>query len=135
MVLSSLAEGAARLVVRHVLARPNGCLVVPLPLPKPIYMADFESDQSKHEFMLLLGQADEVVELPPAATRNEAYEAAGYYVVDRCDVLITIWDGQPAQGRGGTATVVSRARACGQAIAWVHASNRRPGRLDPTSLG
>jgi hypothetical protein len=34
--------------------------------------------------------------------REAAYEAAGRYVVDHCDLLIAVWDRKPAQGRGGT---------------------------------
>ena len=34
----------------------------------------------------------------------------GQYVVDHCDVLIAVWDGQPARGRGGTAEIVQYAQ-------------------------
>lgn len=134
-VISSLAEGADRLVVRQVLARPKARLVVPLPLPKSDYLTDFESAESKEEFLSLLDQADEVIELPSAPTRNEAYEAAGNYVLDHCDVLLTIWDGQGAQGQGGTGAIVARARQSRLPIAWIHAGNRKPGTQEPTSLG
>jgi len=33
----------------------------------------------------------------------------GQYVVDHCDVLIAVWDGQPSRGRGGTAEIVQYA--------------------------
>ena len=42
--------------------------------------------------------------------RAQAYEAAGRYVVDHCDLLIAVWDGKPARGRGGTAEIVAYAR-------------------------
>jgi hypothetical protein len=29
----------------------------------------------------------------------------------RCDVLVAVWDGQPAADRGGTAAVVAQAQA------------------------
>src|SRR5439155_12740709 len=35
---------------------------------------------------------------------------------DRCDVLIALWDGQPARGRGGTAEVVALARRVGRPL-------------------
>ena len=134
-VISSLAEGADRLVVHQVLARPKACLVVPLPLSKSDYLADFGSAASKEEFLNLLDQADEVIELPSAPTRNEAYEEAGNYVLDHCDVLITIWDGYGAQGQGGTGAIVAKARQRSLPIAWIHAGNRKPGTQEPTSLG
>ena len=121
--------------MRHVLKRKVARLVVPLPLPVAEYMNDFASAESREEFSQLLSRADEVIELPPSRTREAAYEAAGEYVLDNCDVLVTVWDGQVAQGLGGTGDIVERARRLGLPIAWVHAGNRRPGTQEPTSLG
>jgi hypothetical protein len=134
-VISPLAEGADRLVVQRVLARPGARLVVPLPLPQSDYMTDFELAESKEEFLSLLGQADEVIVPPPAPTRDRAYTAVGRYVVDHCDVLIALWDGQTAQGMGGTAEIVAEARRRGLPLAWVRAGNRIPGTDEPTTLG
>lgn len=134
-IVSALAEGADRLVTHRVLARMDSRLVVPLPLPPPDYMTDFESAESKEEFLSLSERASEVVELPPAPTREEAYEAAGIYVLARCDVLIAVWDGRGAQGRGGTGQIVRRACEKKMPLAWVRAGNRRPGTREPTSLG
>jgi hypothetical protein len=134
-VISALAEGGDRLVAERVLARPRARLVVPLPLPADDYMNDFATGESKNEFRRLLNRADEEIELHLPPTRNEAYEAAGDYVLNHCDVLIAVWDGQDAQGQGGTAEIVARARERGLPIAWVHAGNRKPGTMDPTSLG
>jgi hypothetical protein len=135
-VVSSLAEGADRLVVRRAMARPGGArLVVPLPLPAADYEADFGSEESKAEFHALLERADEVVELPRAPTRTAAYAAAGEYVLRRADALLAVWDGRPAQGEAGTGAIVALARARGLPIARVHAGNRRPGTLEPTTLG
>lgn len=44
------------------------------------------------------------------AVRERAYEAAGRYVVDHCDMLLAVWDGRPARGRGGTAEIIAYAR-------------------------
>lgn len=134
-VISSLAEGGDRLVVHQVLARPTARLVVPLPLSKDDYLGDFKSAESKAEFLSLLERADKVIELPSVSTRPEAYDAVGIYVLDHCDVLIAIWDGQQAQGEGGTGSIVAKARQRSLRIAWVHAGNRKPGTEEPTSLG
>lgn len=134
-VISALAEGADRLVARRILARPEAHLVVPLPLPQSDYMADFESPASQEEFLDLLVQAEQVVTLPPASNRDQAYAAAGRYVLGHCDVLIAIWDGKPAQGLAGTSEIVALARAGGLPLVWIHAGNRLPGTDVPTSLG
>ena len=39
------------------------------------------------------------------------------------------------EGQGGTGEVVAQARARGKPIAWIHAGNRKPGTMEPTSLG
>jgi len=134
-VLSALAEGADRLVARSVLARPDSQLIATLPLSRSEYIEDFATAESREEFLGFLEQAAEVIELPPASTRDAAYEAGGQYILNHCDVLLAVWDGQGAQGQGGTGGTVARARERGLPIAWVHAGNRKPGTLEPTSLG
>jgi len=134
-VVSALAEGADRIVARRVLARPGARLVVPLPLDESDYISDFSSEESRVEFSTLLRRASKIERMPPTPARDQAYEAAGEYVLNNSDVLLTIWDGLPAQGRGGTADIVSRARKRKLRIAWIHAGNREPGTDQPTTLG
>jgi hypothetical protein len=119
-VISALAEGADRVVARAVLQEPGATLEVPLPMPRHEYMEDFEGEESRAEFERLLGQAGLIVTMQPGETREEAYERAGHYVVDRCDVLIALWDGLPARGQGGTADIVVLARERGVPLFWVH---------------
>lgn len=115
-ILSSLAEGADRLVVRRVLLRPGARLVAVLPLPRLDYMTDFKSQQSREEFLALVGEAETVIEMPARDNRVEAYEQAGRYVVEHSDVLVAVWDGLPARGRGGTAEIAAWARGLGKAV-------------------
>jgi len=51
---------------------------------------------------------------------EEAYLAAGCRVVDMSDVLLAVWDGQPARGKGGTGNIVeyARSRATRVEIVW-----------------
>jgi hypothetical protein len=134
-VVSALAEGADRLVAWHVLARPGASLVVPLPLDESDYIRDFASEESRADFLTLLERASRIERMPRTPSRDQAYEAAGEYVLNNSDVLLTIWDGRPARGRGGTADIVSRARMRKVRIAWVHAGNREPGANEPITLG
>jgi len=135
MVVSSLAEGADRLVAAAVLKRPHSCLQAVLPLPKFDYLGDFATPASKEDFLRFLARTDDVVELPAQPSRDDAYAAANDRLLDGVDVLIAVWDGKGAQGHGGTAEVVGRARASHLPVAWVHAGNRKPGTMEPTSLG
>jgi hypothetical protein len=111
---TSLAEGADRLVAVRVLAR-GGRLVVLLPLAADDYRQDFATDASQRAFDRLSAVADEVrvADVPDGSTREVAYEVAGHGVVEGSDVLLALWDGQPSQGRGGTAEIVEHARRSG----------------------
>jgi hypothetical protein len=82
-------------------ARSTGGLVAVLPLAATDCEADFELASSKQEFQNLLARADEVVELPQARSRAAAYEAAGEWIVDNFDVLVTVSDGQGGSGSRG----------------------------------
>jgi hypothetical protein len=135
VVVSCLAEGADRLVAEAVLRRPGATLVAVLPMPRGELVADFVTAESRAEFAGLLARAAEVVEMAARATRDEAYAAANERMLDRVDVLLAVWDGAGAQGQGGTAEEVAWARARHTPFAWVHARNRRPGTMEPTSLG
>lgn len=134
-ILSSLAEGTDRLLAKKLLLRPSAVLWVPLPLQEEEYLKDFETSQSKEEFLQLLGKAERVIRMPVTKTREEGYLAAGNFVLENSDCLLTIWDGKPAQGIGGTAEIVALARERGMPLAWIHAGNRIPGTDIPTSLG
>jgi hypothetical protein len=134
-VVSALAEGADRLVARRLLAREGTRLVAILPLARDDYETDFGTDASRREFADLLARASEVVEVAPEPSRDEAYEAGGLAVLERADALVAIWDGQGAQGRGGTGGIVAHARERGLPLAWIHAGNRTPGTEEATSLG
>ena len=121
-VLSPLAEGADRVVARAVLDYPGARLDAVLPLTVEDYLEDFETEESKNEFRSLLAKSRRPVPLrtrnvrddrhdpgDQAELRRDAYAHVGQYVVDHCDVLIAVWDREPARGRGGTAEIVQYA--------------------------
>ncbi|MBE9473328.1 MAG: hypothetical protein IMY85_00450 [Chloroflexi bacterium] len=132
-IISPLAEGADRLVVWRAMENNVVHLVVPLPLEISDYMLDFNSISSKAEFVTLLEQAAQVIELPAEEIREASYLAAGLYVLDHSDVLIAVWDGQPARGLGGTGQIVAAARKQKMPLAWVFASNHNQDTSSPTT--
>lgn len=109
---SSLAEGADQLVADQIL-RAGGQLHVVIP------SRDYEStfdDTGRRTYENLLGAATHTSTLPFAEPSEEAYDAAGKWVAEHCDVLIAVWDGEPARGLGGTADAVAHARALAKDI-------------------
>jgi hypothetical protein len=130
VVVSPLAEGADRLVAQAALDEPGARLVATLPLPPAEYVKDFATPGSRSEFEALLSQADETIVVPEESTRPHAYSAVGHWVLDHCDVLLALWDGGPARGRGGTAEIVAEARRRGIPVEVVDVT--RP--ADPSAL-
>jgi hypothetical protein len=134
-VITSLAEGSDRLVARRIMTKKAARLWVPLPLPWEEYLEDFSSPESQDDFRNLFDRAAKVIHLPEAPDRGHAYLQAGRYIINHCHVLIAVWDGQEAQGEGGTGHIAAEALQCSLPMAWIHAGNRVPGTEIPTSLG
>jgi hypothetical protein len=124
-LVSPLADGADQIAAEVALERGFRLQAI-LPFARNIYLADFDP-ASKARFRRLAGRADCQLELPgERAHELEAYVMAGRATVAHCDVLIAVWDGLRARGRGGTADVVQLALARGTPI--IHIP------LDPAEL-
>ena len=107
VVLSPLAEGADRIVARIAMERLGARLVAVLPLQEDDYAADFTGGASQEEFRDLLSRA--VVRTHVGLNEGPRvgnYARAGAHTVEHCQVLVAVWDGNPARGTGGTAHVV-----------------------------
>ncbi|HYN98007.1 MAG TPA: hypothetical protein VES42_29545 [Pilimelia sp.] len=116
--VSSLAEGADQLFAAHVVAA-GGMLEVILPCAD--YASSLVTDDGRAQFEELRRAAGTVVTLPYPKPSAQAFLAAGQAMVERCDHLFAIWDGRPARGLGGTADIVTYARARGSPVTvlWV----------------
>lgn len=128
-LLSSLAEGADRIAAAAALAAGYRLDAV-LPFPRDAYAADFAEADSRAEFHALLDQADAVMELPGRRDQEaRAYEEAGLTVLDHCAILIAVWDGAPAAGRGGTPEIIEAAARRGLPVLLVDAAGAKPPEL------
>jgi hypothetical protein len=116
--VSSLADGADQLFAAHVLAAGGALEAI---LPCDGYPGSLVTDDSRARFEDLRQAAGTVITLPYPKPSEQAFLAAGLVLVERCDHLFAIWDGQPARGLGGTADVVAYARARGRPVTvlWV----------------
>lgn len=123
-LISPLAEGADRLAAEAGRAL-HFELHAPLPFSAAEYADDFRHDpHSLSHFWELHDQvAVQTYPLPGRRSRPEAaYLAVGLKVLEMSDVLIAVWDGQPARGAGGTGDIVRRAVAAGMLVLWVQAA-------------
>lgn len=114
VAVSSAAAGADLLFAEEALAQGLGWEAwVPLPL------VEFRKDFGAEEWAVaerLLAKAEVVTVIGEEGTREDAYWDAGMETVNGCDVLIAVWDGKAARGKGGTAEVVAYARAAGRPL-------------------
>ncbi len=123
VIVSSLAEGSDRIVAEAGLAAGFGLRAI-LPFNRREYARDFKTSKSRTVFNHLLNQASAILEMNGIADkRPRAYEATGIFMLENIDLLIAIWDGDAAAGRGGTAEIVNRAIAKGIAVVWLDPAN------------
>lgn len=137
-VVSALAEGADRIVVKEVFdyAADRGEdaqleVVLPFEPERYVELQGF-SGAVEAQFRDWLNRATSVTQLGElggsvgARKLAALYEAAGQYVVNRCDVLIALWDGRPTGGRGGTAETLVYAAEVGKPCIWVPTEGQLP---------
>jgi len=128
--ISPLAKGADRMVARSILKLPNSQLKVFLPFNIDEYRRDFKKPADKEEFEELVKasiyqhqSSQETLENFDDDQRNEKYLLVGKEVVDACEILITVWDGDEAKGKGGTADIVKYALTWGRTILRIDPDN------------
>ena len=127
-LVSNFAEGADRLAVE---AAPSSWEVAAvLPMPAADYRDDFrppaiEADRTG-DFDAVLARAATVTALPFNEAgdddRPAAYARAGRMMLANIDLLVAVWDGEKARGKGGTGEVVAAAVAMRLPVLWI-----RPG--------
>lgn len=105
--VTCLARGADRIFARAVLALGGTFEVI---LPAWDYRHCVVVRDGVAEFDELVGRAVAVHTMPFESSGRDAYAAASEDMLDRCDILLAVWDGVPSRGLGDTADVVSRAR-------------------------
>jgi hypothetical protein len=103
--VSSLALGADQLFAQAILDCSGSLEVI---IPFEGYIETFDTLE-RSEYERLLKEASSIEVLSTCSTDEEAYLAAGIKVVNSVDLLIAVWDGNPAAGLGGTGDVVEYA--------------------------
>jgi hypothetical protein len=127
--VSALADGADQIAAEAALAL-GFSLQVALPFARGNYRRDFTRAGAAERFDTLIGKAERVLELPGTRDQEaEGYMMAGRATVAHCDVLIAIWDGLPARGRGGTAEIVELAIKRGSPVIHLPVDGVTPTRI------
>jgi len=114
LALSSVADGSDQMFVAQARSLGLSWHAI-LPLPKAEFAKDFSAaDWNAVETMLT--HAEHVHVITENGTREDAYLDCGMETVNGADVLLAVWDGQPARGKGGTADVVHYASSLGKPV-------------------
>jgi hypothetical protein len=120
VVVTSLAVGADQLVARLAVERGGTVHAV---LPFTNIERTFAADHLRMYRQLVSRAFIEVVQT--SGTDEDAYLAAGRRVVELSDVMIAIWDGRPAKGKGGTADTVAYALGFGVPMVHINPVDRK----------
>jgi len=120
-MISSLAEGSDRLVAKRAL-ESGFELQCPLPFHCEEYEKDFITRESLQEFRNLLEQSSAVLELDEnrePSRQGESYLSSGRVVLHQSDLIIAVWSGEEAKGKGGTGNIVEEAHSMGIPVLWI----------------
>jgi len=130
-LVSGLAEGADAIAADAALAR-RWWLDAVLPFIRDDYLADFIDPAARKAHEARLSASRSVFELPGERDepfRAVAYERAGHLMLDQSDLLLAIWDGAIARGRGGAAQIVAYAVARDIPVIWIDPTGAKPATL------
>ncbi len=120
--VSSLASGADQMFAEAALRHGIPIEVV---IPFESFIEDFAEGSERDSYERLLSAAVSITRLPWEERSNGAYLAGGLWVVDHCDLLIAIWNGEKAAGVGGTGDVVDYSRDVGRPCIHMHTTTLR----------
>ena len=138
--LTSLAAGADLLLAEA--ARAAGArLHVALPFAADAFALDFEAHPAqlpRHRSLLAEAERRFVHDgwrgddgsRADRALRDRAYQEAGRTLVRHCDLLVAVWNGEEAGGRGGSAEQIEAALAQGTPVLWIEAGPEHPDAAD-----
>lgn len=106
--VSSLAAGSDQIFAEIIINLGFKLHVI---IPSNKYESTFSDPKVLEKFNSLFDKAMIKEELDYSEPSEEAFLNAGYHVVNESDILLAIWDGQKAQGKGGTADIVQYAKS------------------------
>lgn len=110
VILSCLAPGTDQIFAEA--ARDHGIEMTAV-VPGTDYEAQLGDEEARALYLAYNRSCAIRVDLPVQPTVEEAYLAAGMWIVDHADELVAVWDGRPARGLDRTADVVAYARRTG----------------------
>jgi hypothetical protein len=128
-LVSPLADGADQFAAQAALEAGWEVHAI-LPFERSYYRSTLANDAARERLDSFLKRSACVLELPgEKGNETEGYAMVGRATIAHSDLLIAVWDGLEARGRGGTAEVVEQAIARGTPVVHIATDVARPVRL------
>lgn len=115
-VVTGVAEGADQLITKTCIdLAEKGIDIEPvtvLPMPIEEYRKDFSGDaliELNDLIQKLNSKKFSIVELGSNENRNECYANLGRYLINKSDILVSVWNGDNLNDKGGTCDVTQLA--------------------------
>ena len=117
LLYAALAPGADQLCITIALE-----LAIPVEavIPCAEYESIFMGADAVSVYHHLLARCRKIHTLPAQQCSDEAFLEAGHWIVEHADLLLFVWNGYPAGGKGGTADVASYARSMRRPFLHIH---------------
>jgi hypothetical protein len=116
--ISSLAVGGDLLFAESCIELGIPLRVL-LPTPKDVFRKDFDDAAWTRAEMVMLKAISVEVVADDTSLEHRYYEC-GVVTVQQSQLLLALWNGEPAQGIGGTQEIVSFAQQIAKPIIWIH---------------
>ncbi len=126
MGLTSLAIGADQLFAETLKDLHIRYIAI---IPCNGYEQTFTNSNDLEKYRSLLQSAFEIVNLPFDQPSEAAFYEAGKQIARSSDLLIAIWNGQPAKGLGGTGDIVKYALSIKRSVLHINPITRTINRL------
>lgn len=126
--MTSLAKGGDQLFSSVALTRGIAIDVI---VPCTDYETTFNEPGDLAQYESLLTQATNVIVLDFPGPSQEAFLAAGIHVVKHSGLLVTLWNGKAAIGKGGTGDIVAYAREQRLPVIHIHPDHMQVFGLSP----
>ncbi len=117
---SSLAAGTDQVFAEALLSE-GGQLIAVIPLENYV---SFFKDEALKEYQRLLTFSN-VIELKSTKQDEQAFLDAGKWIVRRADRIVAVWDGEQAEGKGGTGDIVAYAISLNKPVVHINPIGRK----------
>jgi hypothetical protein len=129
--VSSIAPGASMVFAESCVALGVPLRVL-LPAPRDLLLRGYSS-RERERFEHLIESALSVEIIAGEDSADEQHYECGLQIVQQCQELLAVWDGQRPQDMSGPGDIVEFAKQIGRPVSWIHSETGVVQDLQPQS--